>query len=615
MPPKKIPSPPTRVSTRKLSSPKNSQVEANTSKVMKKALAPKKAGVAKTVATQKKVSPSVAKKTTKAQSDVAKKTTTATKSTTVKKTTITKAAIAKKVAATKAAPAKPAAPKSNKRKSAEAVDEPAAKPSKKAKVTKPTVAKKPVAKAAAKPAPAPVAEKPKASPKPKAPKVVKPKIVKPKVEKPKTIINVAPTQLLDIYVFGCNEAGELGLGLQTKKDTINRPVKNPALTALGVVQMVAGGMHGAALTKDNKVLTWGVSDGLALGRKTDDWVAPEKDADADSDNESDAADARNPLESTPGEVDMTNVPEGTVFTQITAGDNATYALTNDGLVYGWGSIRGADGPMGFTKDVKETLVPMLIPGLKNIVKLAAGNNHYLALNNKGSVFAWGAGEHNQLGRRIVERSRLNALVPREFGLPKAMVDIFCGSEHSFAIHKNGTVYSWGANNMGQCGQFSKDGTLAGEVTLTATKVDILKGKNIKMMAAGNASSLALTHEGEVMYFGKALDGLSGHDVEALPEDVIIRNERDQRSIIKTPLSFPFKGSFIAMGSDHSIVLGPEGKSPHHSWGFNTYRQTGLENDQDVYIAEELNNKNIEGKKLVWAAGGGQFTFLAGIPEN
>ncbi|APA13032.1 hypothetical protein SS1G_08533 [Sclerotinia sclerotiorum 1980 UF-70] len=611
MPPKKIPSPPTRVSTRKPSSPKKSQVEANTSKVMK-ALAPKKAGVAKNVAPQKKVSP-VAKKTAKAQPDVAKKPTTATKSTTVKKTTITKAAMAKKVAAAKAAPAKPAAPKSNKRKSTEDVDEPAAKPSKKAKVIKPTVVKKLAVKAADKPTPA--AKKPKASPKPKAPKVVKPKIVKPKVEKPKTIINVAPTQLLDIYVFGCNEAGELGLGLQTKKDTINRPVKNPALTALGVVQMVAGGMHGAALTKDNKILTWGVSDGLALGRKTDDWVAPERDADADSDDESDAADARNPLESTPGEVDMTNVPEGTIFTQITAGDNATYALTNDGLVYGWGSIRGADGPMGFTKDVKETLVPMLIPGLKNIVKLAAGNNHYLALNNKGSVFAWGAGEHNQLGRRIVERSRLNALVPREFGLPKAMVDIFCGSEHSFALHKNGTVYSWGANNMGQCGQFTKDGALAEEVTSTATKVDILKGKNIKMMAAGNASSLALTHEGEVMYFGKALDGLSGHDVEALPEDVIIRNERDQRSIIKTPLSFPFKGSYIAMGSDHSIVLGPEGKSPHHSWGFNTYRQTGLENDQDVYIAEELNNKNIEGKKLVWAAGGGQFTFLAGIPEN
>lgn len=271
--------------------------------------------------------------------------------------------------------------------------------------------------------------------------------------------------------------------------------------------------------------------------------------------------------------------------------------------------------MGFTKDVQEALIPMLIPGLTKIVKIAAGNNHYLALNNKGSVFAWGAGEHNQLGRRIVERTRLNALVPREFGLPKAIVDIFCGSEHSFALHKSGALYSWGANNMGQCGQFSKDGFLTEEVIYTATKVEILKGKRIKMMAAGNASSLALTNEGEVLMFGKAIDGLAGVELSKLPEDVIIRNDRNERSIIKTPITMPFKGSFIAIGSDHNIVLGPEGKGPHHAWGLNTYRQTGLDTEQDVFVAEELEYKNINGKKLVWAAGGGQFSFIAGIPDN
>ncbi|KAB8297904.1 hypothetical protein EYC80_001690 [Monilinia laxa] len=596
MPPKgqKIPTPSTRVSTRVTSPPKNPQaVEANTSRVMKKSVAPKKAVVAKKVTTQKKVSPAVAKKVAKA--DAPKKANSTTKSTTVTKTTITKAAVTKKVASVKAA-----APKSNKRKAGD-IDEPVAKPSKKARAVKPiATAKKPTTKAAAKPAPP--ASKPKAEPKPKAEKIVKPKVVKPKV-----VINTAPTQLLDIYVFGCNEQGELGLGLQTKKTTISRPVKNPDLTARGIVQMAAGGMHGAALTKDNKILTWGVNDGKPLGRSVDDWVAPERDADAESDDESTTS-AQNPLESTPTEVDMTNVPEGTIFTQIAAGDNATYAVTNDGL--------GADGPMGFTRDVNEALIPMLIPGLTKIVKIAAGNNHYLALNNKGAVFAWGAGEHNQLGRRIVERTRLNALVPREFGLPKAMVDIFCGSEHSFALHKNGTVYSWGANNMGQCGQFNKDGTLTEEVTSNATKVDILKGKNIKMMAAGNASSLALTQEGEVLFFGKVIDGLSGVDYAKLPEDMFIRNESNQRSVAKTPITLPFKGTFIAVGSDHSIVLGQDGTGGHHSWGFNTYNQTGLEDDEDtIYIADELENKHINGKKLVWAAGGGQFTFLAGISEN
>ncbi|RAL65590.1 hypothetical protein DID88_005262 [Monilinia fructigena] len=551
MPPKgqKIPTPSTRVSTRVTSPPKNHQaVEANTSRVMKKSVAPKKAVVAKKGHNSKESISCCRKKGSKsrcAQEDEQHH------------------QIYHRhgddhyqgCRHKESCPSQGCCPKSNKRKATEDIDEPAAKPSKKARAVKPiATAKKPTAKAAAKPAL--LASKPKAEPKTKAENIVKPKVVKPKV-----IINTAPTQLLDIYVFGCNEQGELGLGLQTKKTTIARPVKNPDLTARGIVQMAAGGMHGAALTKDNKILTWGVNDGKPLGRSVDEWVAPERDADAESDDESTTS-AQNPLESTPTEVDMTNVPEGTIFTQIAAGDNATYAVTNDGSVYGWGSIRGADGPMGFTRDVNEALVPMLIPGLTKIVKIAAGNNHYLALNNKGAVFAWGA----------------------------AMVDIFCGSEHSFALHKNGTVYSWGANNMGQCGQFNKDGTLTEEVTSNATKVDILQGKNIKMMAAGNASSLALTKKA--------------------------RNESNQRSVAKTPIILPFKGSFIAVGSDHSIVLGQDCTGGHHSWGFNTYNQTGLEDDEDtIYIADELENKHINGKKLVWAAGGGQFTFLAGASEN
>lgn len=47
-----------------------------------------------------------------------------------------------------------------------------------------------------------------------------------------------------------------------------------------VLQVVAGGMHGAALTSDGSVWTWGVNDEGALGRQTlcemwkaaDEWV-------------------------------------------------------------------------------------------------------------------------------------------------------------------------------------------------------------------------------------------------------------------------------------------------------------------------------------------------------
>jgi regulator of chromosome condensation len=161
-----------------------------------------------------------------------------------------------------------------------------------------------------------------------------------KAKKTESKLSTAPTRELEIYVFGGNSGGELGLGPGQKAGEVARPKLNPHLSTAGVVQVAAGGMHGVALTADNKVITWGVNDQGALGRDTkwDGGLVEMKDADAsDSDSESDAG--LNPRECTPTEIDMTEIPEGTVFTQVVAGDNATFALTDKGLVYGWGTFR------------------------------------------------------------------------------------------------------------------------------------------------------------------------------------------------------------------------------------------------------------------------------------
>ncbi len=163
---------------------------------------------------------------------------------------------------------------------------------------------------------------------------------KPKVVKPKVIINHAPTQRLDIYVSGEGSQGELGLG--TGKGSMNalKPRLNPKLSAadVGVVQLAAGGMHCAALTYNNKILTWGVNDEGALGRDTQ-WDGGLVDVDDHkSDDSSDDAEL-NPREATPTPVEFTDLPEGTVFTQVTTGDSTTFALTDEGQVYGWGTFR------------------------------------------------------------------------------------------------------------------------------------------------------------------------------------------------------------------------------------------------------------------------------------
>lgn len=158
-------------------------------------------------------------------------------------------------------------------------------------------------------------------------------------------INEAPTQKLNVYVFGDGTNGELGLGNGKNCAEVKRPRLNPHLLAdnVGVVSISVGGMHTAVLTKDNKILTWGVNDQGALGRNTE-WEGGLRDisedkSDDDSDSDSDTGSGLNPKESTPGELDLSDVPEGTVFTQLACSDSATFALTNDGLVFGCGTFR------------------------------------------------------------------------------------------------------------------------------------------------------------------------------------------------------------------------------------------------------------------------------------
>jgi regulator of chromosome condensation len=173
-------------------------------------------------------------------------------------------------------------------------------------------------------------------------RVIEPKAPKPpKALPPKVIINKAPTTRLNVFVCGEGSSGELGLGTARNVIDVKRPRLNQLLAAdkVGVVQVAVGGMHCLALTHDNQIYTWGVNDQGALGRNTD-WDGGYKDMDDGSDSDSDDDDSGlNPREATPTAIPENSFPKGTVFVQVVAADSASFALTDDGLVYGWGTFR------------------------------------------------------------------------------------------------------------------------------------------------------------------------------------------------------------------------------------------------------------------------------------
>lgn len=177
----------------------------------------------------------------------------------------------------------------------------------------------------------------------KRPKIAAKALKAPKIE---PILNEAPTQILDVYVFGSGENGELGLGHERRNGKKPKDVSRPRLNDLigasnvGVVEIAVGGMHCMALSHDNKLYTWGVNDHGALGRDTNpnaaEKAAKEKEAE-DSDSDDDDMDL-NAKESTPAAIPSDAFPAGTKFTQVVACDSSSFVLTSTGAVYGWGTF-------------------------------------------------------------------------------------------------------------------------------------------------------------------------------------------------------------------------------------------------------------------------------------
>ncbi len=133
--------------------------------------------------------------------------------------------------------------------------------------------------------------------------------------------------------------------------------------------------------------------------------------------------------------------------------------TYDGNVVTWGDL--ADG---------RNDVPL---GATNIIAIATGDGHSLALRDDGNVFAWG---RNAYGQAAVPLSATN------------IVGIAAGTFHSIAARADGTVMGWGADALGQSTtQTFSTGVIA--------------------LAAGDYHSLALTRDGRVQMWGYA--GLQG----------------------------------------------------------------------------------------------------------
>lgn len=431
-------------------------------------------------------------------------------------------------------------------------------------------------------------------------------------------LNAVPTptaqrRALDVFVFGTGSMGELGLGPASKNKTVKRPRLNAFLAEADVIDVAVGGMHAVALLKDGRVLSWGVNDQGALGRDTA-WEGGVVDADKAEDSDSDS-EGLNPKESTPAPVE-TEVR----FVAVTASDSLTAAIDVDGQLWAWGTFRCSDGILGFSATQQVATRPQRVALKDRFVALARGTDHILALTTAGRVYAWGNGQQFQLGRRVVERTRLNGLVPREFGL-KNVVAIGAGAYHSFAKTMDGKVLAWGLNQFGQCGVEIKEIGEDGAVLAVPTVVDALEGIDVAYITGGEHHSAALTAQGEVYVWGR-LDAFElGFPMNALPE-ATRKDEAGRPRYIPVPTRLPLlddsgaplKAKAISCGSHHNILIDERGHA--WSWGFGESYQVGQgPAGEDVEVPTRIQNTATADRDMVAAGAGGQFSVICALRQQ
>lgn len=137
------------------------------------------------------------------------------------------------------------------------------------------------------------------------------------------------------------------------------------------------------------------------------------------------------------------------------------------------------------------LLPTQITPLHETLAVAGGLNHTVALRKDGTVWTWGDNRFGQLGNG--SRNAGYGSPVKVAGL-EGVTSVAAGERHTLALKADGTVWSWGDNEHCQLGDTS------GNVGQTVpTRIESLEG--ITAIGAGDYFSVALKSDGSLWYFG------------------------------------------------------------------------------------------------------------------
>jgi alpha-tubulin suppressor-like RCC1 family protein len=245
-----------------------------------------------------------------------------------------------------------------------------------------------------------------------------------------------------VKVFGSGSAAEPNGGGEYGQGHTRPLERFRAYRVPGISSAVAGAARRGssfAILADGRILAWGSNTSGILGITPLDYVEVRAEAQA-------------------GPATPTPIAAKFDAVALSVGDSHALALARDGSVWAWGeggNGRLGIGPLPIIKfrthrpaAMRYVPFPMKIPGLTDVIAVAAGFDHSLALKKDGTVWSWGANRRGQLGDGTTNERPTPALVPGVAGV----VAIDAAVSYSIAVLSDGRAMAWGHNQHGLFGR-------------------------------------------------------------------------------------------------------------------------------------------------------------------
>ncbi|CAH2221737.1 regulator of chromosome condensation isoform X2 [Pelobates cultripes] len=238
-----------------------------------------------------------------------------------------------------------------------------------------------------------------------------------------------------VFIFGSfrDNNGVIGLLEPMKKSNVPIHVE----INVPVIKIASGNDHLVMLTSDGDIYTSGCGEQGQLGR------VPERFTNRGG---------RKGLERLliPQCIHLKVKGTGRVhFQDVFCGAYFTFAVSSDGHVYGFGLSNYHQ--LG-TKSTNSCFAPQNLTSFKNSTKswvgFSGGQHHTICVDSDGKAYSLGRSEYGRLGlgEQAEEKSE-PSVIP---DLPK-IASVACGASVSYAVTRDGHVFSWGMGTNQQLG--------------------------------------------------------------------------------------------------------------------------------------------------------------------